>query len=147
MAVPGMLYCRLLYAPQAPARITRIDVEAARRLPGVHAVVTAAEAPPMPPTGMSIAARYLFARDEVRTVADVIAAVAADDDETARRAVELMEVAYEDLPGAYTLDAACEPAAPPLHRGKTHYPGAQWLQRYRVEQHGNVATNFRLRKG
>ena len=65
----------------------RVDVEAARRLPGVHALITAAEAAAMPATGMSIAARHLFARDEVRTVADVIAAVAAVDDETACRAV------------------------------------------------------------
>ncbi|HEV2281253.1 MAG TPA: molybdopterin cofactor-binding domain-containing protein [bacterium] len=147
MAVPGMLYCRLLYAQQAPARITRIDAEVARRLPGVEAVVTAADAPAMPATGMSIAARDIFARDEVRTVADVIAAVAAVDDETARRAVELIEVAYEELPGAHTLDAACEPSAPLVHPGKAGYAGAEWLKRHRVAEPGNVATHFRLRKG
>jgi carbon-monoxide dehydrogenase large subunit len=147
MAVPGMLHCRLLYAQQAPARITRVDVEAVRRLPGVEAVVTAADAPAMPATGMSIAARHLFARDDVRTVADVIAAVAAVDDEAARRAVELIEVEYEDLPGAHTLDAACDPSAPLVHPGKAEYAGAQWLKRYRVAEPGNVATHFRLRKG
>ena len=147
LAVPGMLHCRLLYAQQAPARITRVDAAAAARLPGVEAVVTAAEAPPMPPTGMSIAARHFFAQDEVRTVADVIAAVAAVDDETARRAVALIEVTYEDLPAAYTLDAACEAGAPLVHPGKAGYHSAQWLKRYRVTEPGNVSTHFRLRKG
>jgi CO/xanthine dehydrogenase Mo-binding subunit len=147
MALPGMLHCRLLYAHQAPARIVRIDVEAAKRLPGVHAVVTAAEAPAMPPTGMSIAARYLFVRDEVRTVADVVAAVAAIDDETAQRAVELIEVTYEDRSGVYTLDAATEQTSPLVHPAKAEYPVARWLQRYRVSESGNISTHFRLRKG
>ena len=146
-ATPGMLHCRLLYAQRAPARITGLSVEAARRLPGVLAVATAADASSMPPTGMSIAARHLFARDDVRTIADVIAAVAAVDDETARRAVELIEVAYEDLPGAFTLETALAPGAPMVHPGKAEYPGAQWLTRYRVAEPGNVATHFRLRKG
>ncbi|HLW49086.1 MAG TPA: xanthine dehydrogenase family protein molybdopterin-binding subunit [bacterium] len=147
LAMPGMLHCRLLYAQQAPARIVRVDTGAAARLPGVHAIVTAADAPSMPPTGMSIAARYLFARDQVRTVADVIAAVAAEDDETAQRAVELIEVTYEDRPGAYTLDAAREPAAPLVHPKKEEYKASAWLKRYTVAEPGNVATHFRLRKG
>ena len=147
MAVPGMLHCRLLYAQQAPARITAVDVDAARRLPGVHAVITAASVPPMPPTGMSIAARHLFADREARTIADVIAAVAAADDETARRAVDLIEVTYEDAPGAFSLEAALAAGAPRVHPAKADYPGAQWLTRYRVAEPGNVSTHFHLRKG
>jgi CO/xanthine dehydrogenase Mo-binding subunit len=147
MAVPGMLHCRVLYAQQAPARITRVDTAAAARLPGVRAIVTAADAPEMPPTGMSIAARHLFARDEVRTIADVIAAVAAVDDETARRAVELIDVDYEPRPGAYTLDDAWEAAAPVVHPGKAEYRSAVWLKRFMVAEPGNVATHFSLRKG
>jgi CO/xanthine dehydrogenase Mo-binding subunit len=147
LAVPGMLYCRLLYAQQAPARIVRVDTSAAAALPGVHAIVTAADAPSMPPTGMSIMARYLFAGDEVRTIADVIAAVAAEDDETAQRAVELIEVTYDDRPGAYTLDAARAPAAPQVHPRKSEYRTSAWLKRYAVTEPGNVATHFRLRKG
>jgi CO/xanthine dehydrogenase Mo-binding subunit len=147
MGLPGMLYCRLLYAQQAPARIVRVDTAAALALPGVQAIVTAADVPSMPPTGMSIVARHLFARDEVRTVADVIAAVAADNDETAQRAVELIDVTYDDRPGAYTLDEARAPAAPAVHPKKADYRTSAWLKRYAVTEPGNVATHFRLRKG
>src|ERR1700736_5018447 len=147
MALPGMLHCRLLYSQQAPARITRIDVSEASRLAGVEAIVTAAEAPPMPLTGMGIAARALFAREEVRSIADVIAAVAAVDDETAQRAVELIRVTYEDLPGAYTLEAAVQKDAPLVHPRKAEYRAAPWMQPWIVPGPGNVATHFRLRKG
>src|SRR3984893_8899931 len=147
MALAGMLHCRLLYSQQAPARITSIDVSEASRLAGVEAIVTAVEAPPMPLTGMGIAARGLFARDTVRAIGDVIAAVAAVDDETAQRAVELIRVTYEDLPGAYTLEAAVLKDAPLVHPQKAEYRIAPWLRRYAVREPGNVATHFRLRKG
>lgn len=147
MAMPGMLHCRLLYAQQVPARIASVDVTEARRLPGVAAVVTAAEAPPMPPTGMGIAARSLFAAETVRSVADVIAAVAAVDDETAQRAVELIKVTYEDRPGVFTLDEAQKTNAPLVHPDKRAYRIAPWLRRWAVLDASNVATHFRLRKG
>jgi CO/xanthine dehydrogenase Mo-binding subunit len=147
MAMPGMLHCRLLYAQQAPARIAGVDVTAARGLPGVAAVVTAAEAPPMPPTGMGIAARSLFAADTVRSVADVIAAVAAVDEETAQRAVELIKVTYEDRPGVFSLDEALKTDAPLVHADKGAYRIAPWLRRWAVLDASNVSTHFRLRKG
>ncbi|HLJ59375.1 MAG TPA: xanthine dehydrogenase family protein molybdopterin-binding subunit [bacterium] len=147
MGMPGMLHCRLLYAQQAPARIVDVDVTEARRLPGVAAVVTAAEAPAMPPTGMGIAARSLFAAETVRSVADVIAAVAAVDDETAQRAVELIKVTYEHRPGVFSLEAAMTTDAPLVHADKRAYRIAPWLRRWAVLDAGNVSTHFRLRKG
>ncbi len=147
MGLPGMLHCRLLYAEQAPARIGDLDVSDALRLPGVEAVVTAADVPSMPPAGTSIAARHLFARGEVRCVGDVIAAVAAADPATAQRAVELIRVVYEERPAAYTLEAALAPGAPLVHPDKAGYPVASWMRRWFVEAPGNEATHFRLRKG
>lgn len=147
IAFPGMLHCRLLYGERAPARITSVDVSAALRLPGVEAIVTAAEAPPLAPTGMNIAARRLFAGDTVRSVGDVIAAVAATTDETAQRAVELIRVGYDDLPGAFSIGEALRDGAPLVHARKEEYRIAPWLRPWAVLDPGNVATHFRLQKG
>jgi len=147
MGLPGMLHCRLLYAEQAPAAITGLDISEALRLPGVEAVITAADVPSMPMAGTSISARHLFARGEVRCIGDVIAAVAAVDVETAQRATELIRVAYAERPAAYTLEAALAPGAPQVHPGKAGYPVASWMRRWFVEAPGNEATHFRLVKG
>ena len=147
MGLPGMLHCRLLYAEQAPAGITGLDVSEALRLSGVEAVITAADVPSMPMAGTSISARHLFARGEVRCIGDVIAAVAAVDVETAQRATELIHVAYDERPAVYTLEAALAPGAPPVHPGKAGYPVAPWMRRWFVDTPGNEATHFRLVKG
>ncbi len=147
LSVPGMLHCQLRYSEQAPARITGIDVSAARQLPGVEAVLTAADVPGMPRTGMGFVARSLFARETARTVADVVAAVAAIDEATARRAVELIDVTYEDLPGAFSLDDARRQDAPLVHPETASLPVVPWLQRWTVRDQGNVVTHFRVRKG
>ena len=147
MGLPGMLHCRLLYAEQAPARLTEVDAAEALRLPGVEAVLTAADVPAMPMAGTSISARHLFARGEVRCIGDVIAAVAAVDVETAQRATELIRVEYDPRPAAYTLEAALAPGAPLVHPGKAGYPVASWMRRWFVEAPGNEATHFRLVKG
>jgi CO/xanthine dehydrogenase Mo-binding subunit len=145
--LPGMLHCQLLYAEQAPARITGIDVSAARRLPGVEAILTAADVRGLPRTGMGIVARSLFAEDTVQTVADVVAAVAAVDEATARRAVELVNVTYEDRPGAFSLDEARRRGAPLVHPRKEEFDVVPWLRRWIVRDQGNVLTHFRLRRG
>ena len=147
MGLPGMLHCRLLYAEQAPARLTEVDVSEAVRLPGVEAVVTAADVPSMPMAGTSISARHLFARGEVRCIGDVIAAVAAVDVETAQRATELIRVGYDPRPAVYTLEAALASGAPQVHPGKAGYPVASWMRRWFIETPGNEATHFRLVKG
>ena len=142
-----MLHCRLLYAEQAPARITGVDLSETLRLPGVEAVITAADVPSMPPAGTSISSRHLFARGDARCIGDVIAAVAAVDVETAQRATELIRVRYEAQPAVYTLDAALAPGAPPVHPGKAGYPVASWMRKWFVDAVGNEATHFRLVKG
>ncbi|WP_051327985.1 xanthine dehydrogenase family protein molybdopterin-binding subunit [Desulfatirhabdium butyrativorans] len=116
MRLPGMLYGALLQSPLAHARIVRIDTEKARRLPGVKAVVTAADAG-LVKYGVS-PARYdetLFCHDKVRYVGDDIAAVAAENLETALEAVSLIEVEYEALPAVFSVEEALAEGAPLLH--------------------------------
>ncbi len=116
MTLPGMLHGAILHSPLPHARIVRLDPSKARALPGVHAVLTAAEAGDTK-YGVS-PARYdetVLAIDKVRYVGDEVAAVAAVDLETATRALSLIEVEYEELPVVLDGLAAMDDGVPQLH--------------------------------
>src|SRR5512143_1209241 len=84
----GMLYARIVRSPYPHALIKSINVEKARNLPGVKAVVTGEEFPGL--TGLYLSDRYIFARDRVRYVGDPVAGVAAISEEIAEKAVDLI---------------------------------------------------------
>ncbi len=99
----GMLYGKILHSPVAHARIKRIDASKARALPGVAAVLTWQD---IPRVAYSTAGQSdpipgpldTFSLDnKVRFVGDRVALVAAESEELARRALELIEVEYEEL--------------------------------------------------
>jgi len=116
MSMPGMLYGALLQSPLPHAKILNIDTSAAKKLSGVKDVVTSREAGTVK-YGVS-PARYdetLFCHDKVRYVGDEIAAVAAEDLETAMKAVSLIKVEYEELPFVLTVGEAMAEGAPLLH--------------------------------
>src|SRR5215831_8316226 len=92
----GQLHARFRYADHTRARILRIDTSRARALPGVLAVLTHEDVPDVR-YGQMVKDRRLFAKDEVRFEADVVAAVAATTPEVAVEAVRLIEVEYEPL--------------------------------------------------
>jgi len=103
---PRMLHGRLLRSVHAHARIVRIDPSRARALPGVHAVITGRDLPVkfgILPVSQD---EHALALDKVRFVGDPVAAVAAVDEETAERALELVEVEYEPLPAIMTIEEA-----------------------------------------
>jgi CO/xanthine dehydrogenase Mo-binding subunit len=147
LVLPGMLHCRLLYSPYPHARIVGLDTSAAAASPGVEAVLTAADAPPLALMGMSIAGRGLLAHGEVRSVADVVAAVAAVDAEAAERAVERIDVRYEKLPAVFSAEAALDPGAPRVHAHPEAYTLSPWMRPWAVREPGNVSAHFRLAKG
>jgi CO/xanthine dehydrogenase Mo-binding subunit len=120
MTLPGMLHGALLLSPHAHARIVSIDPSKALALAGVRAVVTGANLPDHR-TGMLIHDETALARDRVRYPGEPVAAVAADDLETARAAALLIEVAYEILPGVFTIDDAMAPDAPIVHESFESY--------------------------
>jgi 4-hydroxybenzoyl-CoA reductase alpha subunit len=110
MTRPDMLHGALLQSPVAHGRIVRLDTSKARALPGVRAIVTAAEAGDAR-FGVS-PARYdetIFAMDKVRYLGEEIAAVAAEDPITAMKAVELIELEIEELPAVLDMEAALVP--------------------------------------
>ncbi len=104
----GMLYAAVLRSPHPHARITSLDTSDAEKLPGVRAVISRQTAPDIPWYG---GASKLF--DEVvRFVGDEVAAVAADDLDTARDALKLIHVQYEPLPFITDIEEAVSPGVP-----------------------------------
>lgn len=125
--LPGMLAGRLLHSHRPHARILRIDTAAAAALPGVHAVITGEDVRGHL-YGRRIKDMPVLADGLVRYFGERIAAVAAEDEETAQRAVDLIEVEFEDLaPVSDVLDAIA-PGAPLLHPAYGTYPGTRPLE-------------------
>ena len=115
-ALPGMLHAKVLRSPHAHARIRRIDVRRAAQHPGVHAVVTGKDLAGLNAIyGVRIKDQPVLAIDKVRYYGDVVAAVVADDEATAFRALALIDV---DLRAA---------AAGDDRRGGAQAPGAPLL--------------------
>ena len=112
----GLLEGRILRSPHAHARILRIETDRARGMPGVHAVITAADFPR--------GARYFHegARDRppladgvVRFIGQEVAAVAAETAQQAQAALRAIVVIYEPLPAPLTTAAALGGRIPRLH--------------------------------
>ncbi len=128
LQIAGMAYAKLVLSPLPHARIASIDASAARALPGVYAVVTAAELVGMETHyGSDKKDRPVVAIDKVRFQGEPVAAVAAVDLATAEAAAELVEVEYEDLPVVTDIAAALEPGAAPIHDSNLcHQYGYEW---------------------
>ncbi|HEX5451811.1 MAG TPA: molybdopterin cofactor-binding domain-containing protein, partial [Candidatus Limnocylindrales bacterium] len=116
LTLPGMAHAKILRSPQAHARIRSIDVSAARRRPGVLAVVSAADLPDVDLVyGHAVRDHPLIARDVVRFVGEPVVGVVAEDPVTAEEALADIEVEYEPLPWVTDPLAALEPDAPVIH--------------------------------
>src|SRR5689334_22816471 len=120
--LPGMLWGKTLRSTLPHARIVRIDVSRAAALPGVRAIVTAEDLPNRP-WGRWLKDMQYLARDRVRFVGEKIAAVAADDPDTAEEALNLIEVEYEELPVVLEPLEAIRDDAPLLHPDMHSYEG------------------------
>ncbi len=139
---PGLLYARIKRSPHPHAKILRVDLEKARALPGVKAVVSGADYPGM--IGLYLTDRYIFCRDRARYVGDPIAGVAAVTEEIAEQAVALIEVEYELLPGVFDPEVGAQADAPVLHPELGSYPVANFIF---PEPGSNISNHFRIRKG
>lgn len=119
--MPGVLHGKLVRAQLPSARILSIDASDATKLPGVRAVLTAADVPlnevreEASGLGLQPVSMPVLASDRVRYHGEPVAVVAAEDPAVAERAAELVIVEYEDLPGVFDPEAALEPGAPSVH--------------------------------
>ena len=115
IALPGMLYGKILYSSYPHARIKSINTAKAEKLSGVKAVLTGATIPPF---------KFGVYKDnpplktgKVCSLRDEVAAVCATDPETAEEALSLIEVEYEELPAVFDPLEAMKEGAPLIHEG------------------------------
>lgn len=134
LAIPGMLHGKILRSPYAHARIRSIDASKAEALPGVAAVLTAADIADLNPIYNG---RPVIAMDKVRYVGEPVAAVAAVDLATAEEALERIHVDYEELPAVVGIEAAIQRGAPLIHEEK---PGN--IGTHEKVERGNVEEGF-----
>ena len=127
VVLPGLLHARALRSPHAHARIRSIECRRALELPGVKAVVTAADMAPHqsggPAQDEAAIASYRFmcdnilARDKVLYPGHALAAVAATSPHIAAQALDLIEVDYQVLGAVFNAAEATRDGAPLLHDG------------------------------
>lgn len=150
--LPGMLYGAVLRSPHAHARIRSIDTSRAEALPGVKAVVTAADLPDLADKMAAVGEasvvnlRYqsnnVLARDKVLYYGHAVAAVAATSPHIAEEALELIRVEYEILPPVLdVLEAMREDAPILLEDLRTDELG------HRSDKPTNIAKHLRHERG
>lgn len=117
MLRPGMLQGAVLLSEHARAKVLAIDTSRAAALPGVEAIVTAADVPGDRWYGLINLdwPGFVAVGEEVRCVGDMLAAVAAVDEVTAREAAALIEVTYEELEPVLDPEQALAPGAPQVN--------------------------------
>ncbi|HXG53198.1 MAG TPA: xanthine dehydrogenase family protein molybdopterin-binding subunit [candidate division Zixibacteria bacterium] len=122
VTLPGMVWGKLLRSPIASGKIKRIDAGKALALPGVRAVVTGEDC-----RGLRIGRRLydmpILADGEVRFIGEKVAAVAADTEEIAEQAVDLIEVEYEETEPILDPLEAMKPGARLIHPDVMTYKG------------------------
>lgn len=144
LRLPGMLYGAVLRSPHAHARIVSIDTKPAEALPGVKAVVTAADLPRLETEDDFL--RYLrfniLAEGKVLYEGHAVAAVAATSPHIASEALDLIEVTYEVLPPVMDVRQSMQEDAPILlDELRTHELGKKG------DQPTNVAAHMRFEHG
>src|SRR5437899_2218820 len=134
LMLPGMLWGKVLRSPFPHARIIHIDTSGASKLPGVHAVLTGRDLAGML-VGRTLRDTPLLAQEKVRFVGEKVAAVAADDVDTAEEALTRIEVEYAELPAIFDPVQAMQPEAPVVHDGAPLYEGPAGP----VQPRGNIS--------
>ena len=111
----GMLWGATLRSPHPHAEIWTIDTSEAEDMPGVYAILTHEDVPGRKVYGMEIPDQPVLAWEKVRYQGEPVAIVAADYPETARRALERIQVEYEILDPVVDAEGAMREDAPKLH--------------------------------
>ncbi len=138
----ALLHARIKRSPHPHALIKKLDISKAQALPGVKAVVTGEDFPGY--IGLYLQDRYIFCRDRVRYVGDPVAGVAAETEEIAEKALELIEVEYEVLTPVVDPELGVRPEAPLLHPGLDKYSVVNFVF---PEPGTNISNHFKIRKG
>jgi aldehyde oxidoreductase len=115
LSFPGMLHGKVVRSPHAHAEILGIDIEAAARLPGVHAVFAAKDIAGANGYGRFVKDQPALCRDRVRFVGDPVALVVAETERQAEEGSAQVKVGYRPLPATFDAVEALKETAPQLH--------------------------------
>jgi 4-hydroxybenzoyl-CoA reductase subunit alpha len=137
LIAPGMLAGRIYRSPYSHAEILEVDVSAALRLPGVKAIITGADCDKTFGVLPIARSEHPLARDKVRYRGEPVAAVAAVDDATAKRALGLIQLKVRELPAYYSSQEAMAEGAAVIH---PHKPNN--IERDVLFELGNVKQGF-----
>jgi xanthine dehydrogenase molybdenum-binding subunit len=145
LSLPGMLHAKIKRCTVAHARIKRIDVSKALQLPGVKAVLTHENVPRLlhygspHPRSASVTKDQYILDSKVRYWGEGVAAVAATSEEIAEEALDLIDVEYDLLPAAFTVEDALRPGAPLIHETG---PGGNLVFNPVVVARGDIERGF-----
>jgi len=118
--VEGIVVGKILRSKVAHARIKNIITDRASKLPGVLAVITGKDFPDVY-GGRTVRDEQAMVKNKIRYIGEGVAAVAAVDEETAERALELIEIELEELPGVFSAEGGLEDNAPLIHENWQSY--------------------------
>ena len=143
IAPPELLWAKVLRSPYPHARVVRVDASAARSLPGVHAVLLPEQTAGLR-WGKAIQDLPVLAGERALFIGEPVAAVAADDEDIAQHALDLIDVEYEELPAVFTIEQAMAADAPVLHPDFNDYAG---VANPLTDAPPNVVVNGHWEKG
>lgn len=148
--LPNLAYARCVRSPYAHARILSINSTAALALPGVVCVLTRDDLTHgrlFPYFGAAIKDQPIVAIDKARHVGDIVAAVVAEDPDTAAAAADLVEVEYEELPAVFDPVDALRPGAPLVHERIAGQYEILPNAGIRPQDGTNLINHMRIRRG
>jgi len=142
LSVPGMAWARIVRSPYPHARIVSVDTSAARAVPGVVAVVGAADLPDVNLYyGHALADHPLLADGVVRYAGEAVIGVVADDLATADEAAALVDVEYEPLPVVAGVEAALADDAPAIHERQAEARPHRGFEEEIRRDHPNICSS------
>src|SRR5580704_1430135 len=145
--MPGMLYGAVLHSPVAHARISSVDTSAAEKLDGVVAILVAEDLSDLDPYyGHALRDRPIVATGKVRFIGEPVAVVAAESQAIADAAVAYIDVEYDELPVAASLEMALAHDAPLVHEEAARPGSAHGLGKL-PDAEGNICYSYSFRRG
>ncbi|MCZ6659617.1 MAG: xanthine dehydrogenase family protein molybdopterin-binding subunit [Gammaproteobacteria bacterium] len=141
---PGQLVGRILRSPHAHAKIRKIDTSRAEKLKGVKAVITSRDLPDLTNgnRGNFDILENCMARDRALYDGHAVAAVAAIDEQTARKALKLIKIDYKILPHVTDVDKAMAADAPIVQPHIRHDDKPSNIANVSEFGHGDVDAGF-----
>ncbi|KAB3532088.1 xanthine dehydrogenase family protein molybdopterin-binding subunit [Alkaliphilus serpentinus] len=137
-----MLYAAVKRSEYPHAKLLKVDITKAEKLPGVKAVITGKDVPNR--VGLYLEDKTFLANDKVRYRGEAIAAVAAETHEIAQEAIKLIEVEYEELPAVTNALEGIKSDAPLVHPDLGDY---KWGPIFFPEPGTNISNLYKIRKG